>query len=129
MTAPPRTTFTGTVLDAPDPGALADFYRRLLGWSVVTEEPDWVKLASPEGGGGLAFQREPAFAPPVWPGTAAEQQMMMHLDIEVTEAQELAAAVAYAVELGAVQAGFQPQPDVRVLLDPVGHPFCLWVRT
>ena len=24
---------------------------------------------------------------------------------------------------------FQPQDDVRVYLDPAGHPFCLWVRT
>jgi hypothetical protein len=25
-------------------------------------------------------------------------------------------------------AEFQPQGDVRVCLDPAGHPFCLWVR-
>jgi hypothetical protein len=24
-------------------------------------------------------------------------------------------------------AGFQPQDHVRVLLDPAGHPFCLYV--
>jgi len=24
-------------------------------------------------------------------------------------------------------AGFQPQDEVRVCLDPAGHPFCLWV--
>jgi hypothetical protein len=24
-------------------------------------------------------------------------------------------------------AQFQPQNDVRVCLDPAGHPFCLWV--
>ncbi|HSZ43609.1 MAG TPA: hypothetical protein VK817_26890 [Trebonia sp.] len=29
--------------------------------------------------------------------------------------------------LGAVVAGFQPQEDVRVLLDPAGHPFCLYL--
>jgi hypothetical protein len=23
---------------------------------------------------------------------------------------------------------FRPQDDVRVCLDPAGHPFCLWVR-
>jgi hypothetical protein len=34
--------------------------------------------------------------------------------------------VAHAVELGAEQAEFQPQTDVRVLLDPAGHPFCLY---
>ena len=49
--------------------------------------------------------------------------MMLHLDFEVTD---LPAAVAHAVELGAREAAFQPQDDVRVLLDPAGHPFCLY---
>lgn len=49
--------------------------------------------------------------------------MMMHLDFEVTD---LAAATAHALELGAEQAEFQPQENVRVLLDPAGHPFCLY---
>jgi hypothetical protein len=37
--------------------------------------------------------------------------------------------VAYALEVGAEQASFQPQQDVRVMLDPAGHPFCLYVDT
>jgi hypothetical protein len=48
---------------------------------------------------------------------------MMHLDFEVVD---LAAAVAHALELGAEEAQFQPQDTVRVLLDPAGHPFCLY---
>jgi hypothetical protein len=39
----------------------------------------------------------------------------------------MAAAGAYATATGAVLAEFQPQADVRVYLDPAGHPFCLWV--
>jgi hypothetical protein len=35
--------------------------------------------------------------------------------------------LARAVALGAAAADFQPQDDVRVLCDPVGHPFCLFV--
>ena len=35
--------------------------------------------------------------------------------------------MAYAVEVGAELAELQPQQDVRVLLDPAGHPFCLYV--
>ena len=35
-------------------------------------------------------------------------------------------AVAHAVELGATIAESQPQANVRVLLDPDGHPFCLY---
>jgi hypothetical protein len=55
---------------------------------------------------------------------ALARQMMMHLDIEVPD---LDAAVAGAIEAGATLADFQPQEKVRVMLDPVGHPFCLYV--
>jgi hypothetical protein len=47
---------------------------------------------------------------------------MMHLDFQVADLDE---AVAAAVALGATVAGHQPQQNVRVLLDPAGHPFCL----
>ena len=50
--------------------------------------------------------------------------MMMHLDIYVDDLRE---AGAHAIALGAVLADFQPQQDVRVYLDPAGHPFCLFV--
>jgi hypothetical protein len=49
--------------------------------------------------------------------------MMLHLDIEV---DDLASAVAYAQDCGAVLADYQPQAHVRVCLDPAGHPFCLY---
>ena len=49
--------------------------------------------------------------------------MLMHLDIEV---DDLDAAGAQAVAAGATLAEFQPQDDVRVFLDPAGHPFCLF---
>lgn len=52
--------------------------------------------------------------------------MMMHLDLEVTD---LRSAVDHAVALGATVADVQPQADVRVLRDPAGHPFCLFVGT
>jgi catechol 2,3-dioxygenase-like lactoylglutathione lyase family enzyme len=113
------------VLDAPDPGALADFYRALLGWTVTAEEPDWVKLVPPGGGAGLAIQREELHEPPRWPARPGGQQMQSHLDIET---DDLAAAVALARSLGARPADVQPAEDVRVCLDPAGHPFCLWVR-
>jgi catechol 2,3-dioxygenase-like lactoylglutathione lyase family enzyme len=122
----PRMTLTGTVLDAPDARALAAFYRRLLGWAVVREEPDWVKLSAPGGGAGLSFQTEAAYVEPTWPAGPGDQQMMMHLDIEV---DDLDAAGAHAVAAGATLAECQPQDDVRVYLDPAGHPFCLWIVT
>lgn len=115
---------TGTVLDAPDAQALGDFYQRLLGWTYAANEPGWVKLDPPDGGAGLSIQEEPLHRRPSWPSRTDAQQMQLHLDIEV---DDLAAEVARAAAEGATLADFQPQEHVRVLLDPVGHPFCLWV--
>lgn len=116
-------TLTAVVLDTPHAAELARFYQRLLGWPIGTDEPDWVTLRPPAGGTGMSFQAESAYVRPVWPAGPGDQQMSMHLDIEV---DDLDAAVAYAVSCGASVAGYQPQRDVRVCLDPAGHPFCLW---
>ncbi|MGB2700964.1 MAG: VOC family protein [Candidatus Phosphoribacter baldrii] len=51
--------------------------------------------------------------------------MQAHLEVRVDG--DLLTAVDRAIELGATLAAYQPQDDVRVLLDPAGHPFCLWV--
>lgn len=119
----PNLTLTATVLDTPDPRGLAEFYGALLGWEIATDEPDWVTLRPPDGGAGLSFQTESAHARPSWPAKDDDQQMQMHLDIEV---DDLEAAGAFAVEQGAALAEHQFQPDVRVYIDPAGHPFCLW---
>jgi len=118
-------TLTAAVLGTPDPQGLARFYQRLLGWPIGSDDPTWATLRPPGSGAGLSFQLETEHLPPVWPAAAGDQQMQAHLDIEV---DDLAAAVALATEAGATLAEFQPQDDVRVLLDPAGHPFCLWVR-
>ena len=117
-------TVTGTNIDAPDANALAGFYRRLLGWTTEVEEPGWVVLRPPEGGSSLSFQAESHYIRPVWPAGPGDQQMMMHLEIKV---DDLAAGVAHAVAQGATLADYQPQDDVRVCLDPAGHPFCLFL--
>src|SRR5215211_6379916 len=86
----------GVALDAPDGPALAHFYERLLGWTIFTESPGWTTLApSKEAGYNLAFMTEEKYVRPVWPAQDGQQQMSMHLDIEV---DDLEAAVAYAVE-------------------------------
>ncbi|WP_421735748.1 VOC family protein [Cellulomonas sp.] len=112
-----------TVLEARDANALGDFYRRLLGWRVMGEEPGWVLLRPPGGGTGVAFSSDPLYETPVWPATTDHQQMMEHLDIWVND---MTRGVEHALEQGATLAGFQPQEDVRVMLDPAGHPFCLF---
>ncbi|MFF4603099.1 VOC family protein [Streptomyces sp. NPDC001339] len=121
----PRFSLATVAVDCADAHALADFYRRLLGWEVTCSEPGWVLLRCPEGGTGLSFQSEPGYRPPVWPERPEEQQKMLHLDIRVDDLDE---AEAYAVALGAARAAYQPQDDVRVLLDPAMHPFCLFLR-
>lgn len=110
-------------LSAPDPRRLADFYAGLLGGRVVRDEGDDVYLRLPDGQVPLAFQRE-TFTPPRWPAAEGEQHMMMHLEVAV---DDLEAALTHALEQGATLAEFQPQEDVRVCLDPAGHPFCLWL--
>ncbi|WP_328441687.1 VOC family protein [Streptomyces sp. NBC_00457] len=126
MKPQPRFTLAATTLDAPEAHELARFYQSLLGWPVQKEEPGWVEIAPADGSVGLSFQTEPLFTRPQWPSNRSGQQMMMHLDIEVND---LSSAVERALDLGATVADFQPQDDVRVLYDPVGHPFCLFVRT
>jgi len=122
----PRLSLSAVVLDAPDASELADFYRRLLGWEIKVDEGDWVMLRRPDDGTSLSFQTEEFYVRPVWPGAEGEQLMMLHLDIEVDDLDE---AGAHAAAQGAVLAAFQPQEDVRVYLDPAGHPFCLWIET
>jgi predicted enzyme related to lactoylglutathione lyase len=121
----PRFTLTAAVLDTPDPRGLARFYQQLLGWPLGTDDPEWATLRSEDGSAGLSFQLEENHVRPVWPAGPGDPRMQLHLDVEV---DDLEAAVAHAVAAGAEVAGFQPQDEVRVCLDPAGHPFCLWVR-
>jgi catechol-2,3-dioxygenase len=123
MEQAPTLTLTGVVLDAPDAGALAGFYQRLLGWEIQRDEPGWVVLRAPHGAG-LSFQTEEHYVRPVWPAGPGDPQMSVHLDIAV---DDLEVAGQHAAAAGAVLASYQPQEEVRVWLDPAGHPFCLYL--
>ncbi|ADD45551.1 VOC family protein [Stackebrandtia nassauensis] len=118
-----RHDYWGIVIEAPDAHALARFYAELLGWEIASQSEDGAALLPFDGVGYLGIQQADDYVAPAWPTREGEQQMMMHLDFEVTD---LNAAVAHARELGAVEADFQPQDNVRVMLDPAGHPFCLY---
>ncbi|MFJ9814623.1 VOC family protein [Streptomyces sp. NPDC101151] len=119
-----RHDWWGVVLEAPDPHALARFYAELLGWEIAKEDAEGAAVAPPEGVAYLAFQFAAGHVPPVWPAREGAQRITMHLDFEV---EDLPAAVAHALDLGAREADHQPQDNVRVLLDPAGHPFCLYL--
>ena len=111
------------MLGAPDAPALAHFYRDLLGWPLADESPDWCTMQMPDLPVNLAFQSEPHHVRPVWPAGPGDPPMQLHLDLQV---DDLDGAVEDAVALGATLAVHQPQSEVRVLLDPAGHPFCLY---
>jgi predicted enzyme related to lactoylglutathione lyase len=120
-----RTQWWGVTLDAPDARELARFYARLLDWQLFEYDgEDGAAVAPSETGGySLEFQTEPLYVRPVWPAQPGQPQMSMHLEIEVDDLDQ---AVGYAVSVGAEEADFQPQATVRVMLDPAGHPFCLY---
>ena len=127
---------TGPVLDAPDVGELTAFYQRFLGWEVEELEgprsghptgDGWSRLRPRDRSTKIEIQFEANYERPVWPQQRGDQGMQMHLDIWV---DDIAAGVAWAIECGAAEALVQPdgrdRTRLRVMLDPAGHPFCLW---
>jgi len=119
-----NTDWWGVVLEAPDGPALARFYESLLGWPIASEDVHGAAIQVPGTSSYLSFDSSPDYEPPAWPAEPGQQRQMMHLDIAV---DDLPAAIADALALGATLAEFQPQETVRVLLDPAGHPFCLYL--
>jgi catechol 2,3-dioxygenase-like lactoylglutathione lyase family enzyme len=111
-------------IDCADAREMAAFYGRLLGWEPTITEPDRVLMRDPAGGTGLSFQAEVGYRPPTWPERADAQDKQIHLDIQV---DDLDSAVEHAVAAGARLAAHQPRDRVRVLFDPAGHPFCLFL--
>jgi len=113
-------TLGAIALDCADPPALATFYANLLGiepgfssdgFAAIKVQGIWVTM-----------HRVEEYRPPRWPSLDAPAQA--HLDFAVHD--DLDAAEARAIELGATKASEQPAPDRwRVLIDPAGHPFCL----
>jgi catechol 2,3-dioxygenase-like lactoylglutathione lyase family enzyme len=130
----PRLALTSITIGAPDPRGLADFYARLLDRPVTTvygpgpDEPSeggWAQIASPDASAPtLNFEYERRWQTPIWPAEPDRPVATQHLDIHV---DDLDAGVRHAIAEGATLAVTQPQEDVRVLIDPAGHPFCLFL--
>ena len=143
---PPRIRATSVSLSTPDPRELAAFYARLLGVEVAVAEgpregePDsagWAQIRPVSGhlAMTLNFEWDEHYVAPVWPSPqgpggpgagepVGPQQAMAHLDLWVDDLDE---AQVWAIECGASTHEHQPQSTVRVMLDPHGHPFCLFV--
>jgi predicted enzyme related to lactoylglutathione lyase len=132
----PQMKMSGPVLDTSDVVALTRFYEQLLGWEIEAQEgprpgyPEadgWSRLRPADGSDKIEIQYEQHYEPPTWPGEPGKPGMQIHLDIWV---EDLHAGIEWAQTCGAVQS--EKQPDgrdlsrLRVMIDPAGHPFCLW---
>ncbi|MFI9718817.1 VOC family protein [Streptomyces sp. NPDC052396] len=91
-------TLQCTVIDCPDPAALAAFYAAVLGWEVDDTDPSWVWLTGPARQR-LAFQRAEDYQPPRWPDPSHPQHF--HLDFEVPARQDVERAHREVLALGA----------------------------
>ena len=109
-----------TVLDCPDPRALAAFYAEVLGMQVNEDSGDWVVIGRVPGARELAFQRAEHWVPPRWPDPAHPQQE--HLDIRV---EDVDVAEQGVLKAGACRLPAEDESGFRVFADPAGHPFCL----
>lgn len=128
-------------LDCADAHDMARFYGGLLGWEPTAVETGWVLMRHPQGGTGLSFQQTDGYERPTWPEEPGRQQKMLHLEVQVTPAEAdgdgrysaedgqsaLDAAVRLALSVGGTLAGPQARADLRVVLDPAGHPLCLFL--
>lgn len=107
-------------IDCPDPTALATFYAGLIG---VAAGGDWINPYGDDTE--IWFQQADTYLPPTWPTQERGQQV--HLEFVTNNQSE---AVEHALTLGATLAPDQPGEHEEhgawvVMLDPVGHPFCL----
>lgn len=128
--ARPSLELTSVTISTPAPRDSAAFYARLLGADITASEPaqpgkppedGWAQLKTERVT--LNFEYEEFWTTPVWPAQLGKQTATQHLDLLV---HDLPAAVDWAVQCGAREATEQPQGGVRVMIDPQGHPFCLF---
>lgn len=132
----PDIKMTGAIIDCPDVEQLTRFYEELLGWDVeVVEGPregfppadGFTRLNAPDGHGEIEIQFDEHFVPADWPGVSGGQCKQIHIDFQV---EDLEAGIAWATRCGARLADHQPTDrnldHLRVMIDPAGHPFCLW---
>ncbi|MGW2181618.1 VOC family protein [Streptomyces sp. NPDC001732] len=109
-----RAHLSQIVVDCREPGSLVRFWAQLLGGAPVERARGWSHIELP-GLARLAFQ-------PVPEGKAVKNRL--HLDVAV---DDLEAAVAGAVELGAARSGetvTDDQGSFQAMLDPEGNEFC-----
>ncbi|NEW41049.1 VOC family protein [Nocardia cyriacigeorgica] len=108
------------VFDADQPRMVADFWARLLGWTVTLDRPGEVDVAAPDAAGpDLALTFLPA-------SRAKNGKNRIHLDVASRSTDHQRMQVDRALALGArpVDIG-QGEVPWMVLADPEGNEFCV----
>lgn len=113
----PVASLAMVTLDAPDAGPLGEFWSAVLGWPIVYSDENYAMLKGPSHA--LGIGTIPDYKRPEWPDDGHKQ---FHLDLA---AEDIEQAVEKCVDLGATRAEPQPGETWTVLIDPVGHPFCI----
>ncbi|MCL1872899.1 MAG: hypothetical protein FWF85_02145 [Clostridiales bacterium] len=116
------------VIDSNNPEELAEFYQKLLEWTIerqIFEGEKWIIVKSRDGEGmPLVFQEALNYQRPIWPSAEGLQQQMLHLDFYV-KFDDFDSKVEHAISCGAVVSEIQLSDSWKVMLDPAGHPFCI----
>jgi predicted enzyme related to lactoylglutathione lyase len=114
------TRIVNIVIATANPRALAGFWSALLAWSIVLDQPGEVDVRAPEAQGWLL---DLVFDPVAEPKSG---QNRVHLDLASSSAEDQAAIIARARDLGArsVDIGQRGVPW-EVLADPEGNEFCV----
>ena len=127
-----------TVLDTTQPRQLAEFYRQLLGLQYrpgdaaptdgTPDDADWLVLVDADGTRKLAFQQVDRLTRTTWP--KHDVPMQLHLDMTVSDVNELERQRTRALDLGAeliLDRADDPDEPLYVFADLSGHPFCIFV--
>jgi len=114
----------GITIDCEDPAALAAFYAQALGGTIGVQDDTGAQVRLADGQL-LLFRRVVDYQRPTWP--SPQVPLQLHFECYVDDP---GVAEIQLQRLGATTATFQDtdDPDLTVMLDPAGHPFCIIKR-
>ena len=122
--ASPVMQIAGVTIDCEDPAAMASFYAQALVGAISHEDESGAQVRLADGQL-LLFRHVVDYRRPTWP--SPESPIQLHFEYYVDDVR---IAEAQLQRLGATTAEFQDKddPDLIVMLDPAGHPFCIIKR-
>lgn len=123
-TTTPILQIAALTIDCPDPAPMAAFYARALGGTITLQDDTGAQVRLGDGQL-LLFRRVVEYRPPTWPSPQVPLQFHFEYYVDQVNLAEI-----QLQQLGATTAEFQDKddPDLTVMLDPAGHPFCIIKR-